>query len=831
MITANSILRSIDSWRRFLWPAWNLEKQIEIYANGGPPPGLNMQDDTCEEDMVPLGFAQQFMKRYLDTLLDPLYLEPGIVKAEYSHCKDPDRKSMVEAALNLEMNGAVHSKLLATLTNAAGRATVTGRGILHRRSPNDYRLYDSRLIHPPDAGIDPLDDSFREWAFMDRITLRDLEERLKGSRDGKYGWQRKGLERLKLWIMAAASEKYPNLTERWGGFDPQSWLEYDVYHEISWEPVDVYWYFRKNGERTKEGACRGHEKVDMYCISRFGQTAHVKEQSHGDGSLGKYLEIGCDVDNALTRKAEELRRAGRSEEACLLEDNERLLFYYENRFDSVEDTLIIHVDDVRIAGEQTMAEVRGIGRQAMPKLAVEEALLSAMLDGLTFAAQPHWTIKGGVADEHRKLLERGSFRSFQPFPQSVEPMAKNNTWPGMSQAFEMVRVLDTSIAADGSSPQPVLGGSQAQFAAEAQAQMQAMQMGTTRRLTRWLTTLDKVARLIGTTMCREAKEWRESYPAYPEYERMKERLKDLHDVSWEEVEATNWSYSARRLAGVMERRQALTVGPMLMQSIGAIYPSVVPFIAKEMLRAVYGDTVVDRLLAPPDEQVEDQVSRAAMNVTISFVTSTPVPVEDSDQAIIHTQAALSFAGRKLQLLQAAGTQMPSDKAGMAAVLRYGASHAARLPQPVAENLLAQMAAVAQAGDRIPVAQPFDEGRARMALAQQKLQLDAGKEQRLAADGDRKAQNQEINTYAKMRQAAEMEKTAEAQRQAMAAQRAKTMVDTAATIQSLNGGGASGGAVGGSGSGGGNEASSGRAPAGSVNPNARRTGRPRKSGGT
>src|SRR5690606_3255414 len=193
---------------------------------------------------------------------------------------------------------------------------------------------------------------------------------------------------------------------------------------------------------------------------------------------------------------------------------------------------------------------------------------------------------------------------------------KNNTWPGMAQALEMVRMLDTSIAADGAMQQPVLGRPNADFAGEAMAYMQEMARNSSRRLSRWFVVLDKIARIVGNILCRKKDKMLEAYPAYPDYMRLRETLKDRWELEEEEWESKNWTYTARKLAGAMERQQVLSVGPMLMQTVGTTFPSVVPFIAKEMLRAVYGDIVTNRLLNPPDEEVEEQVHKAAMNVTI-----------------------------------------------------------------------------------------------------------------------------------------------------------------------------------------------------------------------
>jgi hypothetical protein len=84
-----------------------------------------------------------------------------------------------------------------------------------------------------------------------------------------------------------------------------------------------------------------------------------------------------------------------------------------------------------------------------------------------------------------------------------------------------------------------------------------------------------------------------------------------------------------------------------------------------------------------------------------------------------------------------------------------------------------------------VQEPTDPEKEKIRLAEQKLQLEAAKEQRLAVDGNRKAQNQEINTLLNMRRVGEQEKLIEEQQKNLAAQRAKTIVDTAATIAEMN----------------------------------------------
>ena len=188
---AESILKCIDRWDRSLFAVHDVERRIMEYANGGLPPS-----DTCDGDIVPLGFASSRLKREMEPLLDPLMLEPGFVhmRCIVPAINDPQRTSQIEMQVNSEVNAIVRSRMQAPLTQAAGRATVTGRAFLYRTSANDWVLKNGRMLYPEDAGVDIQDPSWREWSFPGRISLRDIEERIKGSTEGKPGWNKTGLE-------------------------------------------------------------------------------------------------------------------------------------------------------------------------------------------------------------------------------------------------------------------------------------------------------------------------------------------------------------------------------------------------------------------------------------------------------------------------------------------------------------------------------------------------------------------------------------------------------------------------------------------------------------
>src|SRR6187551_2516216 len=102
-ISADRIHSLGNGWSAALAPGWVIEKKVETYANGGPPP---VEDEHCADEIVPLGFAQTFCRKEFSVLLDPLLLEPGIVDAKLliPAIKDPARTLEVETHVNAEVN-------------------------------------------------------------------------------------------------------------------------------------------------------------------------------------------------------------------------------------------------------------------------------------------------------------------------------------------------------------------------------------------------------------------------------------------------------------------------------------------------------------------------------------------------------------------------------------------------------------------------------------------------------------------------------------------------------------------------------------------------------
>lgn len=781
-IPAETILRSSDTWRRFLYPTWNVERQIVEYANGGPPPSDN---ETCETDIVPLGFAPTFMKKEMAPLLDPLELEPGVISMTCCTpaIKDVNRTQMIETEVNKAVNSVVMGRLKPILTSMAGRSTVTGRGYLYWTSENDWVPNFGRLIHPPEAGVDILNSSWREWAFDGKITLQQIEERLKGATNG-YGWNHDGLMALKEWVIASEAEKYqtnPDSTRQWmQNYDREIWRAIDISNTNFAEPVDVYWYFKKNGKITKnDPEYGGHECVDLYCVSRFGSSMRVEATVRDEITYRKLLVSYPNNGKTYLQKL----MADRSPINDLPKDdsydaeNERLLFYLPNAFKSIEQALVFHNDDASVSGDQLMSEVRGVGKTAMPKLAVMEALFTNMVEGLGFASVPTWSVSPGVSEEYLEQLQRGGLRSGQAFPAGIQPMAKQNSLTGFGAAAQAVNMMDAGIAGDSTANQQAMFGSpSADFASQAGAQLSQQQAQANRRGQNWLATLDKVVRVIVRRLCRSWPEQRTVFPCYYDAQRMRLILKAKYQVHEDEWDADRWDAAARRLAGGLMRQEAIQVNTMLIQVVGPIMPSLLPTFAYEILRAYFGDTKARQMTTVQDEQQNaSQTAEAQMNCASAMINGVPPPPKPMDDPVLHSAVAAKLANDRTKMAMMTGSVTNVEVAGIKAVIGYSMSHLARLPEQLMKPAMQQLEAVAAALDSIPVQAPPQEGQMTQ-KDQAELQLKAQNYARLQKESEEKIRLKQNEEMMKMRQVGNAERNSEEQNKTLAVQRAKAYQD-------------------------------------------------------
>jgi hypothetical protein len=788
-ITADDLLSTVERWHQLHYPAWDLEARLDAYANGGPAP---TDDPECDAG-APLGFAASYLKPQFDALVDTLDMEPGFLEAVPESASEQDRSTItrVKSALDVAANKVV-TPLVSQLKAAAGRATVTGRATLVRKSPTDACFRNTKLLHPVEYGLDPHDPEFREWAIRDRLTLREIDEMLKtASATTGPGWRRAGLEALKLWILADESTKDASRNGReWTqAYDRKNWLELSLSACVtdSTNPVEVYWYFKKNGQMTKKGEYTGHEKIDLWCISRFGSRLSVSSRINGDVTQ-KWLATDNSSTQRLREKLEALQKTSSAQPTGAEADprNERLIYAFPDRFDSVEQCLQVFVDDARISGDQELCEVRGPGRQATPRLAVQEEMLRSMIEGVTFAAQPHWTIAGPVPEEYRRTLERQGARSYQSFPANVKLLDKNNGLQGFQHAASAIQMLDRSLAMDANSL-PVQGAPGSDFAADAAARLASNAEGLSRRVTRWRKCLSRVAAVVGSVILDPKIAASDTAVSRFDATRMRylaeKELKGT-DISLESVTYETWCFTCRGFAGGMTRSQAIQVNSQMLQLVGPVFPDLVQFFAQEILRATYGDVIASRLVSPPDKEQAEQMSDAIEAAVLTFVSMTPMPVEGEQNPLIFGQVAVKSLQMRTEAAARTGSVTAAEQTGMAALAQLAASHAGRLPPAVAQPMLQQITQLATAASKIDLQQP-NSGVSELEAA--KLQMQQQNIQRLQADADRKHQLNEIKTLAGLRQAGANEQLTAEQIRMLQASRASIIHDIASDVNETTNG--------------------------------------------
>lgn len=695
-ITAKAIIASADNWRRTLHPTWLLENMIVSYANGGPPPS---DDDPAEEALTitPLGFAQTRMKQEVGPRLDVISMEPGIMDGFYRTPvvrDDPDRTSRLQTTVPTQINAVVQKYLKAVLTQLAGRTTVTGRGFLYRTSPNDWQLKCERMLYPAYASTNIMDSNFREWVFPGKLSLRDIDTILANnpSKDRKSGWSRNGIEQLKLWILASQAQRY-NVGGTTGSptwaqeYNPETWLGYDLETCCRGvEPIDVYWYFRKNGVVTKnDPRYGGDEEVDLYCVSRFGCDTRVAYTMQGVNQRIGNLNINYTKswEEWLRQKdAEYRRRAGLSPEEAIKEDeNERMLYCKKGLFKSIRQALIVDVSDVSVAGEQKLAEVKGAARVMMPKLAAMEGLMSAIIEGAAFGVTVNWNVRDGTDNEYLDQLSRFRNRPGQAFPEGIRPMEKNNTFQGLGQVGALIGQLDSAIASDSlMGASSTYGRSSPDFVDEAREQLSQKQGVQLRSLQQWYETLDEVVQLVGETLCRQFDEQKKTFPCYQDALKLASRLINYEGVFPDEWDADRWEFKARRISGNMTPAMVNRTYLELIQTVGPHMPQLVPYFTKQILRAKLGDPLADQLTAPAQDRQKGQQEEAMERVTNAYVTLQPPPGSPMDDPVVHSGVASQVAQARMQLAMQSGRATQQEVQGILAILAYAAMQIQRMPE-------------------------------------------------------------------------------------------------------------------------------------------------------
>lgn len=744
-IKPDRIAETIDKWRTDTYPMYVRERAMVAFYNSGPLP---VAEECEDEPPTSLGLGFRYIKRPHDQLMDICNIRPGIIKTKVKSIDNPAAKFAIQSALDTELNRMLSHRMTSTVRALSGRALITGRAFLYRRSRYDWQFRSSRLLCSLDEGDDIYSSEFREWAFRGRLTLRDIDARIETTREYEgSGWNKSGLRALKKYILKLTHADKNELVVT------AAMMESPFQDEIANNPLDVYWYYRKNGRRT----ATGQEAVDLYCISRYMGGGTIKTEDRADG-----------IYKALSLKPNP--------------QGSHLLYHLPNAFESVDECLIPFILDSRIDGEQEMMQIEGTGKIMIPRIAAMESLADAILQGVMFGVQPNWTFETGSAIEEQELkkLARAGVNPYDAIPKGIMPMAKNNSFTGMSGGMQMLSMLGMSAEQDAATGEmSPMGQSNAQFKAEAEMMLNQMQQNMGRRAQTFFVGIDQWVNQVVKTMTRNFMEWEKGDEAYEDVLSFQTAMLTEHGILPTEYEAQYVIGEGRRLSGDQDKAGAVQSVVMARQVFGdQMAPQGHRMLAKEAARAMYGDDIADLLMPDEQETPQDQMLMAVAQNTMALDSLVPPQRQPQDNPIIHAQLHAATIMARLQAIMQTGSITPLEKAGLTALMQHAAQDVVGLPPGQREQTEQQMIQVAQMIAKLPVSGAQTEMGLRERDLQRKEQEFALREQgmqSLIADREKKSQVSQQKLMLEIQKAADANRMGNAQAQNLAVQNAATIM--------------------------------------------------------
>lgn len=737
-LSASRILTNVSDWRTNLWPLFIRERAIVAYYNAGPIP----MDEPCDDSPISLGLGHRYIKKPFEQLLDAILMKPGFIKTEQCYPLEAKRKGLIESAADVEINAIAHKRMESTIRRLAGRSLITGRAFAFRLSRWDWLFRHGRLLHAIRDGDDVYDESFREWAFSAQITLREIDSYIDSTRnyDGA-GWSNGALRNLKKYILElTSSEKSITAGQRdeW----VSSHLDKPFDESTSCQPLDVYWYFQKNGERSPSG----HEKIDLYCISRYGEISTVEEEKTGDG---------------ITYRALAVKDNGKGN----YKDKNQLLYHLPNAFESVDECLIPLILDSRVDGEQEMAQIDGTGKIMVPRLNAMEHLAGSLLEGMAFGVQPNWTAANGAAvnQEELKRLQRAGLGPWDYVPPGLTLLGKNNSFSGMNSAIQMLTTLGVSADNDaGTGELSPMGQAQPELKDGMQAMVAQLQAAVGRRTGKFFECLDLIANQITWTLCRPFEMWRKEDAAYYDVLTFQSKMLSDHKVIPAEYSSERMKGKTRRLSSDGSKQEAIQNAMTTKQMFGGnISPEGLRFIDKEAMRAMWGDPTADMLI--PDEQPEDmnQVMAAETQNSMAIIGLQMPKRLPTDVPMVHLPRHMGTLTSRLQLAQQTGSLSPIDSMGLQALLVHASLDAQGAPPQMQQQLGQALTAMAQLIKQLSAAgQPATEMQLKeraQQLKEQQFGFSQQREMNLVEDRGRKAQHKDQEFMLKLQGFLEQQK--------------------------------------------------------------------------
>lgn len=720
-ISATRILATVNRFWMELYPLFTRERMLINFYNGGVVP---CEEEDYDEAPVSLGLGYRYIKKPFDALLDTLIFKPGFIQSDLCNPINVSRKGRIQRGVDVEVNQIVQPRMDSAIRKCAGRAVICGRAFMFRLSRWDWLFKTGRLLHPIAATDDVYSESFREWAFPGEITLRDLDQYLDRTRDYKgAGWNRAGMANLKEWILKSTEKDMP-----WPQTELDGMMLQPFSFQLSWQPLQVYWYFRKNGIKNDQG----QERVDLYCVSRWGQQQRI-EVLPGDGGVTySRMNVG---DRELDTTGED-----------------QTLYYLPNAFESVDECLVPFLLDSRVDGEQELAQIDGTGKIMLPRIQFMEMIALSTGEGISWGVQPNWTSKTGAAvDENKlRLLQKNGIGVWDYVPPGLEVMNKQNSLTGVNAGMALLQMMGMSVEQDaGTGELPAMGtGDQARFKAQSDLMISQAQQAVSRRSARFFDSMDLVAEQQLSTLCRPLGKWRKGDAGYYDVKTFQTNMLLKYQVLPPEYDPLRIDGNCRRLTNDQSKQEAVSTGTFMIQTYGHIMsPQGVRGIAKEVSRAVYGDAVADEQYPDQEEVQPDQQATAEQQTFMALISFIPPQRMPGDNPMIHAPIHLSVLQRQLQALQQQGSQTPSQQAGLAALLQHTAMDVQGMPPQLQQQLQQPLQQAALLIQKLPVSGATTD----IGIKQQQLGLKAADLQQRSKMGDNLIQDRGAKLQLKQQQ--------------------------------------------------------------------------------
>lgn len=737
VLAPKRIIADCDNWRRHLWSNWRLEKRLIEYYNAGKVYS-EMDEEPNDETPISLGLGHRFIRKPFDSLQDRILSDPGFVKSEVKWPLRANRKRMVEVAFDQEVNKVVHHRLSTLITSLAGRSLITGKAFAYRMSRWDFMWKSGRLLHDAKAGTDIYDESFREWAFTGSMTLRNIDERIESTRDYEGGgWNHKALKNLKQWILEQTATE--RATPQQGSAVINVDQEFD--DTLMHTPLDVYWYFRKNGQRN----LFGNEKIDLYCVSRWNTSSSITTHDSAT-AVYKTLDIkGGDPDR------------------------QQNIFHLQDAFESIEECLVPLLLDNRIEGEQTMKAMEGLGRILISRILPTEHLAGAMLAGLSWAVQPNFQLDSSVDEElARMIAKEGGAGPWDGLPSGMKMIEKNNALTGINGAANMLQMLGMSLDQDAATGEISPYGTKGiELKDLANRYVQQIDASVGRRVAKFDQAMDGIASQIVETLSRPITMWDKGDAAYYAVVQIHTNLLNAHGVLPVEFSSERMTGKCRRLNGEGDKAQVLQSGQVVMQTYGGqLAPEFHQFLAKEAVRALYGDSISEMAVPEkPPVDVNQQVMILGQE-SMCIVSLQSPQRNPSDNAALHTVSHMQTIARLIQVAQEQGSWTPKDRKGVDLLIKHTALDVPGVPPQNLQQTMQALQQMARVIVSIPVMGATSELMLKQQDAQRKMQellLDQQHEQGLVTDRQNKLDLQHQKLLLQMHNSQDQQRTAAVQR--------------------------------------------------------------------